>query len=164
MDGIRIVRLDDAAEIAAIYKDYVLTTTVSFETEPVGEEPMRERIAEISSRFPYFVYEQEGRIVGYCYAHPWKERAAYANTLETTVYLSPDACGQGIGKQLMLRLIEACRQQGVHALIACITAENTHSIGFHASLGFRQVSLFRQVGYKAGRWLDVVDMELMLLR
>ncbi len=162
MDEIRKVRLEDAAEIAAIYKDYVLATTVSFETEAVGTEQMRERIAEISSRFPYFVYEQEGRIVGYCYAHPWKERAAYANTLETTVYLAPKVCGQGIGTRLMQHLIAACREQGVHALIACITAENTHSIGFHAILGFRQVSLFEQVGYKAGRWLDVVDMELLV--
>ena len=65
---------------------------------------MRSRITEISAHFPYFVYEVDNKVVGYCYAHPWKERAAYRYTLETTVYLSPERTGKGIGKQLMVKL------------------------------------------------------------
>lgn len=162
MDCLRKVREEDAAQIAAIYNVYVTSTTVSFETEPVSVEQMRGRIAAISADFPYFVYELQGRVAGYCYAHPWKERAAYSQTLETTVYLSGDCCGMGIGTSLMRRLIGECRSRGFHTLVACITAENERSIAFHKSLGFEQASHFVQVGRKAGRWLDVVDLTLLL--
>lgn len=101
-------------------------------------------------------------MAGYCYAHPWKERAAYSNTLETTIYLHPDFKGRGTGTALMDRLVADCRRMGFKALIACITGENEASIAFHRKLGFEQASLFRSVGYKHGRWLDVVDMELLL--
>ena len=91
-----------------------------------------------------------------------RKSAAYRYTLETTVYLSPDYLGRGIGKRLMRELIEACRRNGYRALIACITAGNEASIALHTGLGFKQVSHFEQVGRKFGRWLDVVDYELLL--
>ncbi len=162
MEIVRKVAAEDAAEIARIYNRYIAATTVSFETEPVSQEQMRLRIAQISAAFPYFVYENEGRVEGWCYAHPWKERAAYANTLETTVYLAPEACGRGVGTRLMNALVRECRDLGFRALIACVTAENERSIEFHRALGFKPVSHFEQVGYKQGRWLDVVDLELLL--
>ena len=159
---IRRVAPEDAGRLAAIYNEYVLTTTISFETEALTEAEMRSRIEAFSSAFPYFVYEYDGVVQGYCYAHPWKERAAYAKTLETTVYLAPEACGQGIGEALMRRLIEDCRARGFHSLIACVTAENTTSVRFHERLGFRPVSRFAEVGLKFGRWIDVIDLELIL--
>ncbi len=163
MTGIRPVRpTEDAPAITAIYNRYITRTTVSFETEPLSETSMLERIEAISSEFPYFVYEYDGSVVGYCYAHLWKERAAYSKTLETTVYLAPEACGKGFGAELVRRLIEACRERGFHSLIACITAENSRSVAFHEALGFRKVSHFRQVGRKFGRWLDVLDLQLLL--
>ena len=121
---IRQVELQDAKAITNIYNEYVLHSVATFDTEPVQEEEMRARIAEISSRFPYFVYEEDKEITGYCYAHTWKERSAYRYTLETTVYLSPGHTGKGIGMLLMQRLIEACRENGYRALIACITEGN----------------------------------------
>lgn len=84
-----------------IYNEYVEHSVATFETEPLREEDMRNRIAVF---FPYFVYGEEGKIVGYCYAHLWKERAAYRHTLETTVYLAPGYEGKGIGRELMERL------------------------------------------------------------
>lgn len=159
---IRRVVPGDAGRLAEIYNQYVLRTTISFETEAVTEAEMRSRIEAISSAFPYFVYEYDGAVIGYCYAHPWKDRAAYAKTLETTVYLAQEACGQGIGEALMRRLIEECRALGFHSLIACVTAENSTSVRFHERLGFRQVSRFAEVGLKFGRWLDVVDLQLIL--
>lgn len=81
---------------------------------------------------------------------------------KTTVYLAPEACYKGIGQLLMTHLIDECRRQGYHALIACITADNLSSLRFHHRLGFRQVSLFSEVGRKFDRWLDVIDLELML--
>lgn len=159
---IRQVKLQDAKAITNIYNEYVLHSVATFETEPVQEEEMCSRIAGISSHFPYFIYEEEDKIVGYCYAHTWKERAAYRYTLETTVYLSPGHIGKGIGKLLMQKLIEACCEKGYHALIACITEGNEASNLLHEKLGFKQVSRFEKVGLKFDHWLDVIDYELLL--
>ncbi len=159
---IREVDQRDAAEIAAIYNHYVVSTTVSFETEPLSPEDMLRRIRNLSSGYPYFVAVVDGRVEGYCYAHPWKERAAYSLTWETTVYLRDGIGRSGLGRMLMTRLIDACRQRGCRSLIACITAENEASVSFHRSLGFMQVSDFKKVGFKLGRFLDVVDFQLLL--
>ncbi len=160
---IRQVEFQDAKAITDIYNEYVLHSVATFDTEPVQEEEMRARITEISSHFPYFVYEEDKEITGYCYAHTWKERSAYRYTLETTVYLSPGHTGKGIGMLLMQRLIEACRENGYRALIACITEGNEASNILHERLGFKQVSRFTKVGLKFDRWLDVADYELLLL-
>ena len=159
---IRKVNATDAQAIAHIYNHYVLNTTISFETQAVTTAHMLHRITSISAQYPYLVYEHEGRVVGYCYAHLWKERGTYSQTLETTIYLHPDYCHRGIGKRLMQQLIEQCRAQGFHALIACITGGNEGSIALHQSLGFEQRSCFKEVGHKFGAWLDVVDLELIL--
>ncbi len=159
---IRKVNATDAQAIAHIYNHYVLNTTISFETQAVTTAHMLHRITSISAQYHYLVYEHEGRVVGYCYAHLWKERVAYSQTLETTIYLHPDYCHRGIGKRLMQQLIEQCRAQGFHALIACITGGNEGSIALHQSLGFEQRSCFKEVGHKFGAWLDVVDLELIL--
>ncbi len=162
MMNIRLVNPDDAAAIAAIYNYYVRETVISFETEPLDEVQMRDRIERTSSAFPYLVCEVAGQVVGFAYAHRWKERAAYAGSWESTIYLHPDWCGQGIGGRLMAELIYRCREQGCRVLIACITGENVASIAFHERLGFCQVSHFPLVGYKMGRLLDVVDFCLPL--
>lgn len=159
---IRRVVPEDAVHIASIYNYYVSNTVVSFETETLTVSEMQKRICLISSVFPYLVYEEDGRVVGYCYAHAWKERAAYAKTLETTVYIAHGCHGRRIGQALMERLISECRSLGFAALIACITADNDASIMFHQHLGFKKVSHFERVGYKFGRWLDVIDCELLL--
>lgn len=160
--SVRRVSLSDAEAINDIYNHYVLHTAVSFETEALSVGEMRQRIATLSAEFPYFVCEISGRVVGYCYVHLWKERAAYCHTYETTLYLHPDFVRHGLGSVLLNLLVSECRSRGYHALIACITANNAASIAFHAHHGFEQVSLFKQVGHKFGEWLDVVDMELVL--
>lgn len=159
---IRPVTLDDANAITDIYNRFILETTISFETEALTTDAMASRIKDISAEYPYYVYEVDGQIAGYCYAHKWKEREAYKYTLETTIYLSPQYQRQGIGHQLMHRLIDDCRAAGFHALIACITGDNEASISMHRKLGFEQKSCFEKVGNKFGQWLDVVDMELLL--
>ncbi|MCD8387528.1 MAG: N-acetyltransferase family protein [Bacteroidales bacterium] len=160
--NIRQATRADAEQIAEIYDPYVRNTAISFETDPVTTEQMADRITEISAHGPYFVAEERGRILGYAYAHPWKERAAYSLTLETTVYVSPDEKGHGVGTALMARLIDDCRRRRFAVLIACITADNDASILFHQRLGFELVSHFHKVGFKLGRFHDVVDMELLL--
>ena len=159
---IRKVKRDDCKAITEIYNRYIVNSTVTFETETVSEDEMCCRIFKIASQYPYLVCEIDNIIIGYCYAHVWKERAAYNKTLETAVYLSPTYQGQGIGKLLMLSLIDECKKRNYHALIECITAENERSRIFHSKLGFKQVSLFEKVGIKFGRRLDVADYELLL--
>ena len=152
----------DTNAITAIYNQYIEKTTVSFETDTLSTEQMRKRIRDISSEYPYLVYETDGQVIGYAYVHRWKERAAYSLTVETTIYLSPGHKHEGVGTALMHELIERCKAAGYKVLIACITGENTESINFHSSLGFVQASHFHNVGYKFGRMLDVIDMELQL--
>lgn len=159
---IRPVRSEDAAAIASIYNEYVQNTTISFETTPVTVEDMHDRIRNYSAHYPYLVVEESDIVRGYCCVHPWKERAAYCHTWETTIYLHPGYCGKGIGKGLMQELIRRCKAVGCHALIACITGDNINSCEFHRRLGFSQVSLFREVGFKFGKWLDVADFQLLL--
>ncbi|WP_455585139.1 N-acetyltransferase family protein [Bacteroides sp.] len=159
---IRKVKPMDSRAITGIYNEYIVNSTATFETEPISEKEMERRIFDIMSQYPYLVYEIDDTIVGYCYAHAWKERAAYNKTLETTVYVSMEYRGKSIGKQLMINLIEECKKQDYSALIACITAENEKSRAFHMNLGFKQVSLFEKVGIKFGRTLDVADYELLL--
>lgn len=159
---IRPVTLEDAGAIVDIYNYFITETTVSFEMRPLSVEEMAGRIRDISADFPYFVYEEDDRVLGYCYAHQWKERAAYSKTLETTVYLHKDATHRGIGSLMVRHLVDLCRAQGYHALIACITEGNEASVRMHEKIGFRKVAEYSQVGRKFGKWLGVVDMELIL--
>lgn len=159
---IRIVTIDDASAITSIYNEYIKNSTATFEIKTISTEEMQQRITEISSEFPYLVDERDGKIAGYCYAHKWKERAAYRHTIETSIYLSKQYQGKGIGTELMNALIKSCRVQGYHTAIACITAENKESCAFHERLGFKKVSHFKEVGMKFGQWLDIVDYELIL--
>ena len=153
---------EDAVALTAIYNEYILHTTITFEVEPLTVEQMRERILALSASFPYFVYEEDGKVQGYCYAHAWKERAAYRNTWETTIYVDASAPRRGIGTALMKRLMEVCRERGVHVLIACITHPNEPSVALHERLGFVKVAHFKQVGRKFDKWLDVCDYQLIL--
>ena len=153
MNMIRNVSSRDAKAIVDIYNEYVVNSVATFETEPLRVEEMEGRIAGISASYPYLVYVDHDEVVGYCYAHAWKEKAAYKYTLETTVHLSPRYKGKGI---------EECRAGGYHALIACITEGNEASCSLHEKLGFKKVSHFEKVGLKFERWLDVVDYELRI--
>lgn len=125
-------------------------------------EEMASRIAEITARFPYFVCEENGQVLGYCYAHLWKQRAAYSKTLEVTIYLDRNATRRGLGRMMTAHLVEQCREQGYHALIACITEGNDASVRMFSGLGFDEVSAFKEVGNKFGRLLSVTDLELIL--
>ena len=159
---IRRATIQDVQAITNIYNVYVQNSVATFETEPVTLQEMHRRVEEISSQYPFLVYEKNGKVLGYCYAHKWKARTAYDRTLETTVYVATSSQRKGIGKEIMVHLIEKCRQTGAHVLVACITSGNENSVRLHRQLGFQQVSHFRQVGMKFARWLDVIDFQLLL--
>ena len=111
--NIRPVRESDAARLAQIYNYYIVNTTVTLELEPITADEMARRISEISASYPYFVYEKDGIVLGYTYAHPWKTRAGYqGHSLETTIYLDVEARHMGIGRLLVEHLEATCRQAG----------------------------------------------------
>lgn len=156
---IREMREEDAARLAEIYNYYVLNTAISFDAQALSKEEMLKRFDGVLGQYPCYVYEENGVIVGYCYAHPWRTFAAYAATWETTIYLAAEGCGKGIGRELMNQLMLECRKRACHVLIACVTAQNQASCRFHESLGFRPVGTYHSVGYKLGTYHDVVNYE-----
>jgi phosphinothricin acetyltransferase len=159
---IRNVQPNDARDIALIYNYYIEHTTITFETKPISVEEMRDRISVISEKFPYLVYEEEGKVIGYCYASTWKKRESYRHTVESTVYIDASFHGKGIGQTLMKRLIDELKSTSFHAIIACIAIPNPSSVKLHEKLGFKQVSDFKEVGYKFDQWIDVGDWELII--
>jgi L-amino acid N-acyltransferase YncA len=161
---IRNVIPDDAHAICAIYNHYVENTVISFEEKPVSENEMKRRIREIVRSLPWLVAEEDGRVLGYAYASPWKNRGAYRYAVESTVYLAPDAAGRGIGRRLCRELISALGRRHVHAVMACIALPNPASIGLHEKLGFERVAHFKQIGWKFDRWIDVGYWQLVLER
>ena len=152
----------DAAQICDIYNHYVRETVITFEESPVVETEMAKRITDITSRLPWLVWETDGVIVGYAYASPWKVRAAYRHAVESSIYLSPQATGRGLGSRLYPALIADLRQRGLHCVIGGAALPNPASVSLHEKLGFEKVAQFRQVGFKFGQWVDVAYWELML--
>jgi L-amino acid N-acyltransferase YncA len=153
---IRDAEARDAAAVAAIYGHYVLTTTISFEEVPPAAEEMARRIQVAQeSRLPWLVAELDGRVVGYAYASKWKERSAYRFSVETSVYLDGAVHRRGIASALYERLLEVLRAAGIHTVIGGIAQPNPASVRLHERFGFEHVALFREVGRKFDRWVDV---------
>jgi L-amino acid N-acyltransferase YncA len=152
----------DAAQICSIYNHYVLQTVVTFEEVPVRIDDMARRIADVSSRFPWLVYERDGEIHGYAYATTWKERSAYRYAVESTVYLAPRVARQGIGTLLYLELLKTLRDKDVHCVIGGISLPNPASVALHEKLGFTRIGHFREVGWKLGKWVDVGYWQIVL--
>jgi phosphinothricin acetyltransferase len=159
--GLRKAELRDAAQIAEIYNFYIKNTHHTFETEPLSVEEMQRRIGEISGIYPYLVFEEDGEILGYAYAAPFKLRQAYAYSAEASIYVKNDAKQKKIGTQLYVRLFDELADTDVHAIFAGIALPNDASVIFHERLGFEKVAHFKEVGYKLGRWIDVGYWELI---
>ena len=160
---IRIAREQDVPEILEIYAPYILTTTHTFEyTVPTYEEFLA-RFRAITTQFPWLVWEEEGKILGYAYGSAPFERAAFRWMAEDSVYLRPEARGRGIGKGLILALEEILKIQGYRKIYAIITSENEYSLEFHRKMGYRHLADFPSCGYKFGRWLGVTWLDKELL-
>ncbi|HXC30403.1 MAG TPA: GNAT family N-acetyltransferase [Stellaceae bacterium] len=161
---IRPSRDDDIAAIAAIYGHHVLHGIASFEEMPPSVEEMARRRADIVGRgFPYLVAERAGRVVGYCYAGPYRARIGYRFTVEDSIYIDPNEVGRGIGRALLAQVIDLVSEQGYRQMIAVIGGSETlPSIRLHAALGFAETGTFPAVGFKFGRWIDSVYMQRAL--
>lgn len=159
---IRLARMADVPAILEIYAPYVRETTISFEYEVPALEEFARRVEDISAQYPYLVWEEDGRILGYAYAHPYAPRPAYQWGAELTIYLRRGATHRGVGSKLYGALFDLLRLQGVRTVYGCITAENQPSVAMHRALGFAEGGRFRKAGYKLGRWLDVLWLEKSL--
>jgi len=159
--GVRPASGGDLAGILEIYNEAVLNTTATYDCEP---QTMDQRAAWFQEHergnYPVFVAVGAGqRVVGWSALSRYRNRFGYRFTAENSVYVAADQRGRGIGRLLMPPLIEAARARGLHAIVAGIDAENLASIRLHAAFGFAQAGLLKQVGFKFGRWLDVLFME-----
>lgn len=158
---IRPARPDDAAALAAIYGDAVLHGSGTFEEVPPPPEEMAVRLAAIRAKgLPYYVAELDGAVAAYSYASPFRPRTGYRFTAEDSVYVAPSAKGRGLGRLLLSRVIADCEALQLRQLMAVIGgSENTASIALHTSLGFEMKGVMTGVGFKLGRWMDIVMMQ-----
>jgi L-amino acid N-acyltransferase YncA len=145
----------DAEACAAIYAPYVTDTTITFEYEPPSAAEMARRIAAAQRAHAWLVLEDDGRVVGYAYAGPYKERAAYRWSSEVSVYLEMGRRRGGSGRLLYEALFERLAERGFRTLVAVMTLPNDASEDLHRAMGFEPIGTFRRVGWKHGQWRDV---------
>ena len=164
---VRAATPEDGVQLLEIYTPFVISedsslSNVSFELEAPSLAEFRQRIVAISTKYPYLVAEQDGKLLGYVYCHPYRERLAYQWSVEVTIYLAPAGQGKGLGRVLYEAMEEILRLQGITMLYSCITLGNEHSIKMHEALGYRLIGTFTKSGYKNGQWLDTVWLEKQL--
>ena len=161
---IRLSRDEDVAAIAAIYGHHVLHGVASFEeVPPPAEEIGRRRAAILAHGLPYLVAERGGRVVGYCYAGPFRPRIGYRYTLEDSIYVDAGEVGRGIGRALLQPLLARCAELGYRQMVAVIGGRETvASIRLHEAMGFAHMGVLTSVGFKFGRWVDILMMQRAL--
>jgi len=152
---VRSATADDAEAIRAIYAPIVETTAISFEEVPPSVEEMAGRIVATLERYPFLVAERSGRVVGYACAGQHRARAAYRWSVDVSAYVTEEARGLGVGSVLYGALLSDLASREFHAAFAGIALPNAASVAFHASMGFEPVGIYREVGFKFGRWHDV---------
>lgn len=167
--NIRPATPGDASAVQAIYAPYVRETAISFEYDVPSVEEMARRIEETQKGYPWIVAEENGKVMGYAYAHIFHGRAAYQWSVETSIYVDRQEKRKGIGSLLHEALENALKAQGIlnlNAAIAWVEPEDeylTHdSVRFHERLGYTKVAHFHQCGRKFGRWYDIIWMEKII--
>lgn len=160
--SIRLAKEEDLEQILAIYAPYITDTAVSFEYSVPTLEEFTERFRSITKQFPWLVWEEDGRVLGYAYGSAPFERAAFGWCAEPSIYLAPEAQGRHIGTKLYAVLEEILRQQGYCRLYALITTENRASVEFHKAMGYTFLARFSDCGFKFNRWHGLIWMEKML--
>lgn len=165
MPLLRDATIEDLPAITALYAREVEGGTATFETTPPGLEEMAQRFTAVKRHgLPWLVAEIDGGFAGYAYASPFRPRPAYCYGIEVSIYIEAAARRRGVGRALLEALIEHARARGLRHMIGAISDSDTStaSIALHRSLGFRDAGVYRQVGWKFERWLDVTLMQLDL--
>lgn len=151
---IRLANTKDAQAILNIYKEY-FSTPITFEYNVPSIEEFTKRIEDVLKEYPYYVYEEDGKILGYAYAHKFKERTAYGWDAEISIYIDKNYQSRGLGKALCLKLLETLKAQNVVNVYSVISVPNEKSQKLHESLGFKQIALYEKTGYKLNAWHDI---------
>ena len=153
---IRTATVQDAEAISLIYNHYIANTVITFEEKLVTSDDIASRIkATQAAGLPWLVAEDNNKVLGYAYASPWKSRSAYQFSVETSVYLAPDASKKGWGSQLYQALFIQLKGAKVRTVIGGIALPNPASIALHEKLGMQKSAHFSEVGYKFNQWVDV---------
>lgn len=157
--SVRQATVQDVPRILEIYAPYIEKTAISFEysVPTIGE--FTERFLKITAHFPWLVWEEDGVVLGYAYGSLPFERAAYQWSAAVSIYLCPEACGKGIGKQLYAALERLLQKQGYRKVYAIITTANEESAAFHRAVGYRHAATLPDCGYKFGKWYGTIWME-----
>ncbi|HBC54149.1 MAG TPA: GNAT family N-acetyltransferase [Alphaproteobacteria bacterium] len=164
MSAIRPAAHADIPALAAIYNHYIRETPATFD---IAEKDLDDRTAwfegfSLTGPYRLFVADAAGEVLGYAYSGRFKERAAYASSIETSIYLRPDATGKGVGSALYTALFAALAQQDVHRAYAGITLPNAASEAIHRRFGFHRIGIYGEVGRKFGKYWDVAWYERAL--
>jgi phosphinothricin acetyltransferase len=160
---IRTATENDLQQMLKIYNDIIANTTAVFQYDLHTLEMRKEWFAQKQKDgFPVFVAEENSEVVGFATIGAFRNWQAYKYSVENSVYVRSDQRGKGIGKLLLKETIAAAKQMGMHTIIAGIDASNETSIGMHKQFGFVEVALFKEVGYKFGRWLNLKFLQMMI--
>lgn len=158
----RLATMDDLPAINVIYNHYVTHSTCTYQTEPTTAVERAEWFAAHGAEHPVIVAVEGGEVIGWGSLSRFHVRAAYRHSVEDSVYVRHDALGKGLGSLLLGELVRMAGEIGHHTVLGGISADQEASIALHAKFGFEKVSHLKEVGFKYGRWLDVVWMQRML--
>ena len=161
---IRAATPTDLTAVADIYAHYVRHTVITFaETSPTSADWQRQWDELAGRNLPFLVAEMSGAVAGFAYAGPWRPKPAYRHTVEDTIYLAPEATGQGMGTALLEALLAEAARAGVRQMIAVIAdSGNSASVALHHRFGFNEVGRLASVGYKHSQWVDTVLLQRAL--
>lgn len=156
---VRVATPQDASAFAEIYAPYVTDSLVSFEEEPPSAQEMEKRIRTTLAYAPWLTATSAGKVAGYAYASHHRDRAGYRWAVDVSVYLRKEFQRQGIGRRLYEELFPILERQRFRRAYAGIALPNDASVALHRAVGFEEVGVYRRVGWKMGRWLDVVWLQ-----
>jgi phosphinothricin acetyltransferase len=155
---------DHLEAITDIYNEAVLTTTATFDTEPIALDEQRIWFGEHDDKFPIFIAEKSGKVIGWASLSKWSGRCAYSDTAEISIYVKDGYRGKGIGTKLINKVLEEGNNAGIHTVLARIAEGSEASIRLHKSAGFEYVGVMKEVGKKFGKRLDVHLLQLVFKR
>jgi L-amino acid N-acyltransferase len=160
--SLRAAARADLPVINGIYNHYVLHSTATYQTVPSTEPEREEWFEAHGERHPVIVAEQHGEVIGWGSISKLHSRQAFANSVEDSIYLHHDHLGRGIGRTMLRELLRLAAEAGHHTVLGAISADQEPSIALHRGFGFEKVASLREVGFKFGRWLDLVWMQKMV--
>ena len=159
---IRPLDVNDAQQLLDIYNYYVLNTSVTFDIEASTIENFKDKLNTIKSDYPFIVFEEDNKILGYAYGSKFRPKPAYNYVVESTVYVKHTAHGKQIGTKLYAELLQQLKNINLHTVLGVLTIPNDASIKLHEKFGFEQVANLREVGFKFGEWQHVGIWQLKL--